>query len=468
LKTNLWIAVMLLSSLISVRAQTVYDAQNITLLSRWFDPSVVSEPQFNLKYQSCWGYADTVNQREYAIIGSTAGTYIIDITIPTQPVERAYVPGRRDSCIWREYKTYKHYLYAVSDDGPPNSLQIIDLQYLPDSVHVVYDSDSLFVKSHTIYIDGNKLYGGTVSVLPATLHSMAVYSLNNPENPQFLASLNSFYPSIGIVHDMFVRNDTVYASCGFDKLHVFRFDSINNQFLQIGYLGNYPEAGYNHSTSLTADGKTLVMCDEVPAGLAVKVVDVSDVTDMSDGFVHLSVRRSGRHPHNPYVFHNFAVIAYYLDGVQIYDISNPANPVRTGYFDTHPQNGTDYSGQAYAGCWAAYPYLPSGVLIASDMQNGLFVLNANVALGKEKKSATKSDFQVFPNPSKGQISFKVPQTGLYQTELFDMTGKRVSSQSSLYTEGFQSISMEGLPVGMYYLRLQGNNAVRVAKVLKTE
>ena len=45
--------------------------------------------------------------------------------------------------------------------------------------------------------------------------------------------------------------------------------------------------------------------------------------------------------------------------------------MEVGNYDTYPILG-DYSG--FSGCWGAYPFLPSGLILASDIGNGLFVL----------------------------------------------------------------------------------------------
>src|SRR3990170_3423115 len=101
MKKTILSAVLLLTShfsLLTCSAQ--YSSQNITLLSQWDTATTVSEPYYAIRYNSVWGWADPQDNKEYAIIGSTDGTYFIDITIPTAPVVRDYVAGRRDSCIW--------------------------------------------------------------------------------------------------------------------------------------------------------------------------------------------------------------------------------------------------------------------------------------------------------------------------------------------------------------------------------
>ena len=40
------------------------------------------------------------------------------------------------------------------------------------------------------------------------------------------------------------------------------------------------------------------------------------------------------------------------------------------FFDTYPASG----GAEFRGAWSVYPYLPSGIILVSDISNGLFVL----------------------------------------------------------------------------------------------
>lgn len=129
-----------------------------------------------------YGYAQ--NGREYAIQSANDGTYIIDVTQPSSSAMVSFIPSRETKAGWREYRTYKHYLYMVSDGTSKGGLQIADLSYLPDSVHLVYAEDTFWVNSHTITIDGDKLYGNATKYKgPFNNYypkSMSVYSLSNP------------------------------------------------------------------------------------------------------------------------------------------------------------------------------------------------------------------------------------------------------------------------------------------------
>ncbi|MFN8154221.1 MAG: choice-of-anchor B family protein [Bacteroidia bacterium] len=446
----------------------VYEQQNISLLSNWNDTAIVAEPFYGIRYNGVWGWHDGAGH-EYALIGATDGVHVIDVTNPSAATRVDFVPGRRSGCIWREIKTYQHYAYLISDDSPPNSFQIIDLQYLPDSVSLVYDSDSLFQRAHTLFVDGNKLYCGIVKGgITSGTSSMSVYSLNDPENPSFLRDLDTDYGSTFTnqqVHDMFVRNDTVYASAAFDGLFILHYDSVVNQFMMLGSLTSYPAQGYNHSSALTDDGHTLVFCDEVPTGLPVKVLDVQDMSNLTVTATFQS--NPGPTPHNPFMVGNWCYIAYYQDGLQVYDVSDPVNPWRIGYFDTQfltPQGGP-YTGQSYSGAWGAYPYLPSGHVLVSDMQNGLYVLDISQMTGLQDQDGEAS-FSLFPNPVSGEelVSIRLYDQHLNTLKMLDATGRVV------LTREINGASTLRLPIGdyssgLYFLEVSGTKGRAVRKLM---
>ena len=69
---------------------------------------------------------------------------------------------------------------------------------------------------------------------------------------------------------------------------------------------------------------------------------------------------SGATVHNLFILGNYAHISYYADGYVVLDISDPEAPFLVGEYSTSSQ-------------WGCYPYLPSGITICSDMNNGLYV-----------------------------------------------------------------------------------------------
>lgn len=436
----------------TVHAQ--FSSQNINLLSNWFNPNEPVATSYGIKYNGIWGWHDGAG-REYAIVCAASGTHFIDVTVPTAPVAVDFVQGRRNNCIWREAKTYQNYAYLVSDDASPNSLQIVDLSYLPDSVHVVYDDDNIFERAHTIFIDGDKLYAGIVNGGSTGYASMAVYSLANPTNPTLIRKLDMDYTVPSSVHDMFVRNDTVYASGSWSGLYIYKFDA--NQFSLLGSLTTYVDQGYNHSSALTDDGNYLFFTDEVPDGMDIKVLDVSDMNNLT--VVHNFHSHDLATPHNPFIKDNILYMAYYQDGLQAYDISTAASPLPVGYFDTYPANppGT-YPSPAYAGAWGAYPWLPSGVILVNDMQSGLFVLDASGLTGIN--SPEQKDFVVRPNPVM-QGNDLVIEAGSELTGqallITDLAGKDIYKGTVSGTA--TRLSTNQFAAGMYMMRIGENSQV---------
>jgi hypothetical protein len=283
---------------------------------------------------------------------------------------------------------------------------------------------------------------------------MTVFSLADPENPTLLRSIDDDYPSlIGYAHDMFVRNDTVYASCGYNGLYIFKYDTVSTHFTLLNSLTTYPDQGYNHSSALTDDGQSLVFMDEVPTGLAVKVLDVSDLQNLTVMSTFKS--NTGPTPHNPFIVGNTCYIAYYQDGLQVYDVSNPSLPINVGYFDTHNQTplGGPYPSPSYQGAWGAYPFLPSGNVLVSDMQNGLFVLDASTIQGIQQNQ--KSDeFVLFPNPSSGNETVRIKSQflngQLCSVTIIDAMGRVIQTKEERGV-GFIDLKTTGISKGLYWI-----------------
>jgi hypothetical protein len=57
------------------------------------------------------------------------------------------------------------------------------------------------------------------------------------------------------------------------------------------------------------------------------------------------------------------VSSYYTSGLQIVDAEYPNNLVEVGYYDH-----SAFFGNTYSGSWGAYPYLPSGLILSTDIE----------------------------------------------------------------------------------------------------
>ena len=432
-----YLAILLLLVGLGTSAQT---SMNLDSLFNWQDPSLVpSNAHFNT-YNEIWGYAS--NNKEYAKIGTTEGTHIFDVTNPEMSEQVELVVGKvtGTSIIHRDFHDYDDYLYIVCDEGA-SSLQIADLRFLPDSAPVVYDSDALFPRSHNIFIDSvsARMYvcGGTVD--------FAVYSLEDPTDPTLLVDCPSelpFWTAIGYVHDVFVRGDTAYLNAGPRGLFVVDFSDLNS-IQMIGSLDTYVQKGYNHSGWLMDDKPYYALADETH-GTDVKLIDMSDMSDLTVvDTIGANVNQFSI-PHNVVFRDNFLFIAHYFDGLYMFDCSDPTNPVLAGFYDTSSES---HQNGWYRGCWGVYPFLPSGNILASDMQTGLWVFRSSLISGVSEVSTADSDFEVYPNPTTGLLNFTKPFAEA-EYSIVDMQGKQVLNGHCNGT-----VDVSGIRSGLYSILL---------------
>jgi choice-of-anchor B domain-containing protein len=178
------LSLLLFAPLLLISQAFNYSSWNVQLLSRINPDTSLNTTPVGNRYSGCWGWYQSNKNREYVISGAANGTYFIDITNPQNPVVCDFVGGKK-GCTWREIKTYQNYCYVASDDAKPNTFQIIDMQYLPDSVQLIHNSNSIFERGHTLWIDQNKLYVGMTTFSTGS-SPMSIFSLATPSAPVLL------------------------------------------------------------------------------------------------------------------------------------------------------------------------------------------------------------------------------------------------------------------------------------------
>tara|TARA_B110000977_G_C11007995_1_gene466544 strand:- start:198 stop:1388 length:1191 start_codon:yes stop_codon:yes gene_type:complete len=231
----------------------------------------------------------------------------------------------------------------------------------------VYDSDELFSRSHNIFIDtlSQKLYSCSTKGFDDDNNywtsSLCVYDISNPTAPSLLNNMSELIPN---THDIWVHNDTAFINCPNTGTLVWEFLGSPSQ---LSSFTAYPNFGTNHSG--WKSGNTYVFAEE-NNGYDLKVVDASDPHNLELISTFNSNVNEFSIAHNLMIKNDLVFISYYHDGLQVYDISKPLNPVKVAYYDTYEPVNTG----GYAGAWGIYAFLPSGNILVSDVTNGLFVL----------------------------------------------------------------------------------------------
>lgn len=439
---------------------------NVELLDHWSTDTLLHNST-DVQFNDCWGY--TVNDQEYAFLGSTEGTHAFKISADGQLEFVDFVEGKYTSTmvIHRDIKTYLNYAYAVCDEGF-SSLQIIDLSYLPDSLHVVAENDSTFSRVHNLYIDEENALMYTCQVQSEQngflqpLISMQVYSLADPELPVLLYEGPTDIPE---VHDAYVRDNIAYLNCGADGFRVYDF---SNPAVPI-FLQNesfYQDQGYNHQGWLSPDGTKYVFGDET-SGKKLKLCSVDENHLLTIDKKFGSNYQDGSVAHNVVVTNEFAYVAYYNEGLRIFDLRTPI-PSEIAYYDTYPIDEPLFKMQ---GAWGMYASFPSGRLLVSDRHTGLFLFDFNDAVFQ---SASSGDVDLYPNPVLGDdfitVKLNVEEFDELEIFIYDLLGNQVDGQS-VFGQSYAQFNLD-LATGIYIVRVKYLNylgeSVYVQKKLMVE
>jgi choice-of-anchor B domain-containing protein len=322
---------------------------------------------YSVALSNIGGYVDS-SGNEYALVGTYNGLSIVDVTDPANPVIKFNIAGTNSD--WREVKTWQNYAY-VTTEGCCNGLQILNLGYLPDSVPMKYYKGNGAINNqlntiHALHVDagyaylyGSNLFNGAAVIL----------DLANPWNPTYTGHTAGTY-----IHDGYVRNDTLYGCHIYDGY--FSVIDVTNKANPITITTQNTPNLFTHNSWLNDAGNILFTTDEVSDSYLTSY-DISDLNNITELNRIQLTPGSGSIVHNTHTLNDFEVVSWYKDGIAIVDASHPDNMIVTGSYDTYTQG----SGDGFNGCWGVYPYLPSGNLVVSDIDNGLYVLTPTYIRG---------------------------------------------------------------------------------------
>tara|TARA_B100000902_G_scaffold48580_1_gene55581 strand:- start:13189 stop:15474 length:2286 start_codon:yes stop_codon:yes gene_type:complete len=296
-----------------------------------------------------WGWKNTSTGIEYALVGLNSGFSVVDLSSPQNPFEAFFIPGVNTT--WRDIKTWENYAYVINEGG--DGLLIVDLNDLTGQTYVNFTD--YFNTAHNIYMDEN----GVAYIFGTDVGNGGAIFLDvtaNPMNPTYLGTWDDYY-----IHDGMVRGDTMWVGCIYEG-EFYSVDVSNKSNPQI--LGHHPTPNqFTHNAWISDDGDFLFTTDE-QSDSYIGSYDVSNMNNIQEVDRIQSNPGSNSIPHNTHVDGNFLVTSWYRDGTTVHDATFPNNLIQVAYYDSYSG-----SGDGFDGCWGTYPFLPSGLIISSDINS---------------------------------------------------------------------------------------------------
>jgi choice-of-anchor B domain-containing protein len=351
-----------------------FQSNQVTLLA-WLNLAAFNVPSGG-NANVVWHYISP-SGTPYALVGLSTGTGVVRLTNPNSPEIVTVIPG--PNSLWRDIRVYGQYAYAGTENNT-GAIQVINLTNVDTNSVTLAGTfaNSGELRTHTVWID---TVSGFLYRAGGGSNGLRIYDLNvSATNPPLVATWANFY-----VHEVLARTYTSGPYAG--KQIAFCCSGSNggygNTGLRVLDVTNkasivqlddvfWANPGYSHQVDLSSDLQYAFINDELDEGSTVPttrtiVVNVSNLSNLS--VAGEFTNNNTAIGHNNYTVGNKLYCANYRSGLRVFDVTNPVAGVEIASFDTW--EGDDLA--EFNGLWMANPYLPSGIVLGSDIEKGLFV-----------------------------------------------------------------------------------------------
>ncbi len=354
-----------------------YPCQNIDLMG-YLSSDEVGGGDMN----DIWGWIDPSDGTEYAILGRSTGTSFIDISDPANPIMVANLPTNMVTSFWRDIKVHDNHAFIVSE-ASGHGMQVVDLTQLGSIENPPQDieADALYTgwgNAHNIVINEStgRAYGVGTATFAGGLH---ILDISDPLNPTLIGD----YAGDGYTHDAqvvsYIGPDGNYQGkeiafcCNENTVTIVDVTDPTDATMisSVGYAGS----SYTHQGWLTEDHRYFMSNDELDeqdygVNTTTFIWDVSDLSDPQ--LIGTFVSETSAIDHNMYVLDTLVYQSNYRAGLRVLDLTDIENGEldEVAYFDVYPSSDA----AQFNGSWSNYPYLPSGVIPVSHIEEGVFFL----------------------------------------------------------------------------------------------
>ena len=381
-----------------------------------------------VRLNDIWGWTDPMTKKEYALVGLTNGVSFVDVSDPEKPIvigkldesnisekykvlsdpnyeactigigDTEQSKSLNEGSTWRDHKVFKDHLF-IGSDAQAHGIQVFDLTKLRsyEGTFLEFEEDALYTglaNSHNVGINEETGFAYAVGATNAEVcetGGLHIIDINDPKNPVFAGCYDDTTPprrrsNSAYIHDAqcvtyngqdsgYTGNEVCFSAA--ERSLVIADVTDKADVTTLGFASS-PSMSYAHQGWLTEDHKYFLMNDELDEfnlGRTTKTY-IFDVTDLSNPtFVNFYEHNTEAIDHNLYIKGDYVYASNYVSGLRVMrmnDISN-AELQEVAFFDSEP-NVYSNPNQQFNGTWSNYPYFESGIIIMSDINRGLFIL----------------------------------------------------------------------------------------------
>jgi hypothetical protein len=330
-----------------------------------------------------WGEGITVNVRVQDGLAYLAryqdGLRIVDVSDPSAPKDVGHGPCEFPDAneIYNDVKLYsagnRRYAIMASnragavvwDVTEPSSPGIVGHAGGP-SIEELEDGSNV----HTLFIVGDKAY------LANTRTGLHIWSLANPVLPQRLLMFE-FAPRNGIdgafLHDLYVEGDRAYLNYWNAGMVIA---DVSNPAVprEVGRFVGYGDESSHSSWVTTVGARRIAAHGDEEWGSHLRLVDVTEGSETFARQVGEWQTRPEVSAHNIMAVGSEVFAAYYQDGIRVIDISDPAAPRQTAWFNTWRGYDRAYGTSFFEGAVGIDLDPGAGRIYVADSHRGLLIL----------------------------------------------------------------------------------------------
>lgn len=326
-------------------------------------------------------YADVWGEGNYAYLGSYSGNgvMIIDISNPNAPLLVGhYNPS--EGGRFQDVIVVNGIGYFSSENR--GGVHIVDVS---NPANPVLLSQINTDKNGFANVHEQAYANGVLYEADSRTNKIKIFDVRDPRNPIYLRDVQTTDPRF--IHAVIAVNGRLFTSGWGGKTDIYDIRNVLTEAPTL--LGVVNSGSASHASWPSSNGNLLASARETTDG-DVQLFDISNPANPIQlaAITAQSLGLEAFTAHNPYIVGNLLIVSWYQAGTVVIDITDPRQPKLTGVYDTFP--GTT---QGYDGCWGVYPFLGLDRVLISDLDGGLYIVDATAAqVGPRTVSAANYSF----------------------------------------------------------------------------